>query len=151
MRVIALALLAPVTACSAPTDIQSTSAPDAVLSPVCIVDTTAPERLDETLWRNDRRDIDCTQSAWNGLLELGFSHGDWQLHVAIPRRLNAPGAIDLGAGTVALWFFDRTGSCADWAGSITWRDLPDWAVGIEARCGDDPSKAIAGTWSGHRE
>lgn len=147
MRFLVAAMV--LTGCSGATGVASLNAPDVVMAPACAVDVVAPERFSDVLWHNDRRDVDCTQSAWGGAFEVGFSHG-WLFHVEIPRQLNAPGVVNLDAGTLALYYFGHDGACVNWTGSIDWQDVPDWSVSIDAVCADDASKAVVGTWLGHR-
>lgn len=130
-----------------PVPVAPTVTPTVQHRPTCAVEMIAPVSLVGSNFYGAGTLDDCTESDWNGILELRMAIGQVFLSLDIDRSQNAPGdAIDLTSGRVALW--DRV--CTDWTGTVTWQtDEPDWSILINATCIDDPTHQLVGKWWGH--
>lgn len=110
-----------------------------VLKPLCSVALTAPIPVDGFVSYNNRTVHDCSESDWNGILEVRLSDQGFLLAVDIDRSQTQPGntyAIESGAAVVWTLGQPYGGSCR--SGYVTWlSDEPDWEVLVDVYCISD--------------
>ena len=149
-RILAYGALALAAGCAAPAgpaaSAQPTVAADDPPRPTCAVAMTAPLAIDgQQLFDSGPLD-DCSESDWEGVMELRFLDRGLQVLLDIDRAQATPGnTIDLPSPAARL----QTRGYADCGGVLTWQsDEPDWALAVDAQC-DDGSSLVARWWGHH--
>lgn len=106
------------------------------LRPLCSVDLTAPFPVNGFVSYNDRTITDCSESDWDGIMEIRMAQRGLILAIDIDRAQAKPGNtyfVEDGAAVVWTLGDPYLGSCR--SGGVTWlSDEPDWEVDVDVFC-----------------
>lgn len=114
-------------------------------APTCAVQLIAPYVIDGANFFGSGTLDDCSESDWDGVLQIRFAQGSLLGGVDIDRSRAAPGnTLDIGAEATAFLNLDGYAPCE---GTVTWKtDEPDWSVAVDATCG---LNSFVGNFHGH--
>lgn len=120
------------------------TAPAAVThAPTCAMSMSAPQAVEGANFFGTGTLTDCTETDWDGVLQVRVNAGGLIVGVDVDRTQAAPGnTLDIGWQAAA--FVPGYDACV---GTVTWTsDEPDWSLTVNAVCGD---KDLVATFHGH--